>query len=55
MKKDYPKFKNYFEKKGNLPSFVVMNLIWLMLTLTHGGLILVLQSILKTLCGVYKT
>ena len=22
MKKDYPKFKNYFEKKGNLPSFV---------------------------------
>ena len=33
----------------------VMNLIWLMLILTPSGLILVLQSILQTLCRVCKT
>ena len=42
VKKDCPKFKKWLKKKGNLSSFVCLNLIWLILILTLGGLILVL-------------
>ena len=41
-KKDCPKFKKWFEKKLIYYPLFVMNLIWLMLILTLGGLILVL-------------
>ena len=46
MKKGCTKFQKWLEKKGKPNSFV-MNLIWLMLFITHGGLILVLQSMFQ--------
>ena len=55
MKKDYSKFKIWLDKKGTQFSLSVMNLIWLMLIITHGGLILVLQSIFPIPYKVCKT
>ena len=55
MKKDYSKFKIWFDKKGTQFLLSVMNIIWVMLIITHDGLIMVLQSMFQIPYRVYKT
>ena len=56
MKKDCSKFKIWLDKKGTHFFFLYLkNLIWLMLIITHGGLILVLQSMFQIPYRVCKT
>ena len=55
MKKDWVKYKKWLEKKGNPISLVCYESNWLMFFITHGGLILVVQSILRMCCRVCKT
>ena len=54
MKKDCSKFKTWLDKKGTPLLLFVMNIIWLMLIITHGGLILLLQSMFLISCRVWK-
>ena len=50
-----PNSRNGLRRKVNQSHLFVMNLIWLMLFITHGGLILVLQSMCRIPCRVCET
>ena len=49
MKKESSKFSNWLDKKGTQLLYVI-NLIGLILIITHGGLTLILQSMLPIPC-----
>ena len=55
MKKDCPKFKQWFEKKGNLSSFVCYEYNMVNVNINTCELIMVLQYILQTPYRVCKT
>ena len=55
MKKDYSKLRFGLIRKVFNFLLSVLNLIWLMLIITHDGLILVLQSMFQIPYRVCKT
>jgi len=55
MKKGCTKFQKWLEKKGKPISFICYESNMVDVIYTHGGLILVLQSIFRIPCKVSKT
>ena len=55
MKKDCSKLKIRLDKKGTQFSFVSYESIWLMLIITYGGLIMILQFMFQIPYRVCKT